>query len=51
MAEVAEVDADGPPDLTSDPEFAIFTRGTTKVALFRRDRIQSVYELPTGRVV
>jgi len=49
MADVAEVEADGPPDLTSDPEFAVFTRGASKVALFRRERIQSVYELPTDR--
>ncbi|HEY5087804.1 MAG TPA: hypothetical protein VII66_10645 [Gemmatimonadaceae bacterium] len=44
MAEVIEVEADGPPDLTSNPEFVVFSRAGAQVALFRRELVQAMYE-------
>lgn len=49
MAEVVEVEADEPPDTKSDPDFVIFLREHVRVGLFRRERVQAIYESGRGK--
>ena len=41
-----EVDCSAPPDVHTDPEFVVFTRDAARVATFRRELVQAVYEVP-----
>ena len=43
--DAVEMDADGEPDRVSDPDFVILTRHGKDVGLFRRERVQAIYEV------
>lgn len=46
--DTVEIDADGEPDRVSDPEFVILTRQGKDVGLFRRERVQAIYEVSSS---
>ena len=46
QADPVEVDCSGPPTFGADGEFLVFTRDGTPVAMFRRELVQAVHELP-----
>lgn len=45
MSDAVEIEADCEPDRVSDPEFVILTRQGKEVGLFRRERVQAIYEV------
>ena len=47
QADPVEVDCSGPPDFGADAEFLVFTLDGAPVAMFRRELVQAVHELPT----
>lgn len=45
MSDAVEIEADREPDRVSDSEFVILTRQGKEVGLFRRERVQAIYEV------